>query len=121
VLFVGRLSRQKGLHLLLRAWQHAPLSGSRLILVGGTSTVAPMGLAEVDSAVIVRPWTADIVSYYRAVDAFVLPSLVEGMSNALLEAMACGLACVATRVGAAEDMIDSGRTGLLIDPGMFAT
>ena len=42
------------------------------------------------------------------------------MSNALLEAMSCGLAIVATRVGAAESMIESGRSGLLIPPSDVA-
>jgi len=54
---------------------------------------------------------------YRAADIFVQPSHVEGMSNALLEAMACGLPAVATTVGAAPQMVDDGVDGLLVPPG----
>ncbi|GAC1513647.1 MAG: hypothetical protein NVS2B16_19000 [Chloroflexota bacterium] len=94
----------------------ADFPNSRLVIVGGTKTVEPFDVGLGDSNVLVRPWSPAIELYYRAADIFVLPSLVEGMSNALLEAMACGLACVATRVGAAESMINHGRTGLLVGP-----
>jgi glycosyltransferase involved in cell wall biosynthesis len=48
---------------------------------------------------------------------FVQPSLVEGMSNVILEAMSAGLPVIATRVGAASDIINDGMSGLLVDSG----
>jgi len=48
---------------------------------------------------------------------FVQPSLAEGMSNVLLEDMACGLSVIATRTGAATDIIRDGVNGLLVDAG----
>lgn len=57
-----------------------------------------------------------VLNYLSLADAFVLPSLSEGCSNALLEAMFAKRACIATRVGAAEDIITDGRDGLLIEP-----
>ena len=56
-----------------------------------------------------RPW-------FAASDVFVLPSLAEGLSNALLEAMAMGLRCVATEVGAAPDLLGDGL-GRLVPVG----
>jgi glycosyltransferase involved in cell wall biosynthesis len=47
----------------------------------------------------------------------VLPSLAEGISNTILEAMATGLPVLATRVGANAELVEAGRTGLVVPPG----
>jgi sugar transferase (PEP-CTERM/EpsH1 system associated) len=57
---------------------------------------------------------SDIPDVLNALDIFVLPSLSEGMPNAVLEAMACGLPIVATRVGGIPELIEDGNTGLLV-------
>lgn len=61
--------------------------------------------------------THDVVSELQRGQVFVLPSRWEGMPNALLEAMACGLPCVATRVSGNEDLLTSGNCGLLVPVG----
>jgi glycosyltransferase involved in cell wall biosynthesis len=62
--------------------------------------------------------THDVHNYFRAADVFALPSRREGLPVALLEAMACGLPCVASRLpGSTEGIVDDGRTGLLVPPG----
>jgi len=53
----------------------------------------------------------------NALDIFVLPSLMEGMSNTILEAMSCGLPVAATRVGGNLELVQEGRTGVLFAPG----
>jgi glycosyltransferase involved in cell wall biosynthesis len=58
----------------------------------------------------------DPVEILRAADAFVLPSVAEGMSNSLLEAMATGLPCLASRIGGNIDLLEEDRTGLLLPP-----
>lgn len=66
----------------------------------------------------------DIENLLPMLDAFVLCSSTEGMSNAVLEAMACGLPAIATAVGGNPELIDSGRTGLLVpscEPARLAT
>lgn len=117
VLYAGRFARHKGVPDLLDAWAMTPqLEDAVLVLVRGIPAAEdPIGAVEVGERVIVRDWTDDIRDYYRAADIFVLPSHGEGMSNALLEAMACGLAIVATRVGAAPEMIRNNIDGLLVE------
>ena len=57
---------------------------------------------------------ADIAEILRGLDCFVLPSLAEGISNTVLEAMACGIPVVATRVGGTPELVDDGITGRLV-------
>jgi glycosyltransferase involved in cell wall biosynthesis len=117
VLFVGRLAQHKGIRDLLTAWsllgEPAPAT---LAMVGSAATMDPISIPETDG-VVVRPWTTNVSAYYQAADIFVLPSHVEGMSNAMLEAMACGLPVICTRVGAAESIIQQGQNGLLVPVG----
>lgn len=65
----------------------------------------------------------DVAQLLRGFDAFVLPSLAEGISNTILEAMATGLPVVATNVGGNPDLLRNGETGLLVprsDPDALA-
>jgi glycosyltransferase involved in cell wall biosynthesis len=59
----------------------------------------------------------EAIELYRAADVFALPSLAEGLPVVLMEAMACGVATVSTRIDAVPELIDDGATGLLVDPG----
>jgi glycosyltransferase involved in cell wall biosynthesis len=60
---------------------------------------------------------ARVINWLRTLDAFALPSLSEGCPNILMEAMACGLPCVATRVGACPELMEDGVSGRLVPPG----
>jgi glycosyltransferase involved in cell wall biosynthesis len=114
LLYAGRFSREKGLNVLYSVWPKVARAGSTLLLLGRHA--ASPALPELPD-MLMRDWTENVRDYYRAADVFVLPSLMEGMSNALLEAMASGLPVIATRVGAAEEVIKDGVTGLLVEPG----
>jgi len=59
----------------------------------------------------------NVTEALQAMDVFVLPSLAEGMSNTLLEAMAAGLPVIATRVGGNPELVEDGRSGWLFQPG----
>ena len=116
VLFVGRISAQKGVPDLLSFWQREQPEAT-LVLVGSRRTVAALGELPEVAGVIHHDFTANILDYYHAVDIFTLPSYAEGMSNALLEAMACGLPSVVSRIGAASEMLTDGESGILYPRG----
>jgi glycosyltransferase involved in cell wall biosynthesis len=119
VMFTGRLHPQKNLPLLLQAWSEVARSSSaNLILVGPGSDRQPLselagslGIADRVQFVGAVDEPAD---YLRAADLFVLPSLAEGMSNSLLEAMATALPCVVSGIGGNTDLIGDGQTGRLV-------
>lgn len=124
ILFVGRLSRQKDLGVLLQAAarirQH---QGIELLLAGdGPEREELAKLAEaLGLAAQVRflGWTprAELPALYRSADLFALPSRDEGMPNALLEAMASGLPVVATCIAGSEELVEEGRNGYLVPVG----
>lgn len=122
VLCVGRLARVKGQDVLLSAL--ARLEAMRppplLVLVGGgpeqTNLEAQATALGIGQRVRFVGAVDDVRPYLRAADCFVLPSRSEGMPLALIEAMAIGLPCVATRVGGSRDLISPGETGLLVEP-----
>jgi glycosyltransferase involved in cell wall biosynthesis len=131
VIFVGFFSKDKRPDLLYDAWS-AVAAGvpSGVVFVGATHS--PYLEVDPSLAVMIRQRAsldgfADCVffvesshaieKYFRAADMFVLPSIREGLSLALLEAMACGLPCVASRlIGSTDVVIDHGTNGLLVTP-----
>jgi glycosyltransferase involved in cell wall biosynthesis len=122
VVFTGRLHPQKNLDLLLDAWPRvAGRTRANLILVGPgpererlAGRARDLGVA--DRIQFTGP-VDDPSDYLRAADVFVLPSVAEGMSNSLLEAMATALPCVASGIGGNTDLLGDGRAGLLVPTG----
>jgi len=118
--FVGRLSRQKGLGSLLEAVgrMQAPI---RLLIAGkGPEEKRLKNLSrklKLENRVVFLGAIGNVKSVYAASDIFVLPSLYEGLSNALLEAMAMGLPCIATDVSGSNELIEHGKSGLIVAPG----
>jgi glycosyltransferase involved in cell wall biosynthesis len=123
LVFVGRLDPQKGLHALIAAMQSPAVeaSGAHLLLLGDGPQRAELEQAVrrggMSEHVLFRGLVADVAPYLRACDIFVFPSLGEGMPNALLEAMASGLPCVASAIGGCRDVITDGQTGVLVPAG----
>ena len=72
------------------------------------------------SSVIFAGETDNVDEYLRASDVFVFPTENEAFGVSLVEAMACGLPSVATRVGGISDFVAAGKNGLLVDAGNFA-
>jgi glycosyltransferase involved in cell wall biosynthesis len=119
-LYVGRLSWEKRLDWFLENWR-SQVGDKKSFLVfvgeGPEKDKLEMLAAKSGAPVFVMPPRADIEKAYAAADVFVLPSVSEGLSNALLEAMACGLAVLASRVGGTPDVVTEGAEGLLFASG----
>lgn len=122
VLYVGRLSPQKNLHALIAA--AAKLRGRREISLrfAGEGALREELAREATRAGVPLELIGVVdhgrlPAVYGAADVFVLPSLVEGHPKVLLEAMACGLPCVASNVAGNREVVADGRTGMLVDPG----
>lgn len=116
ILYTGRFAEYKGLADLLRAWEDvAPASEALLVLVGARGREdRPLSVQVAGPRVLSRPWTSDVRPYLQSADLFVYPPHQDGMSNALLEAMACGVAPVATRIPAVDGLLEHERNALLI-------
>lgn len=134
VITTARLSQEKGVDVLLKAWAEVVQEEKslRLLIVGngslefGLRTLCrSLGIAgSVDFVGAVQ----DVSHYLIGSDLFVLPSRSEGMSNALLEAMSYGIPCIATNVGGNAETLEGeereipkgqyviGKNGLLINP-----
>lgn len=125
VLFVGRLSTQKGPGYLVDAVAraHARLRGrARVVVVGDgeerEALEARVRAEQLDDVISFRGWLSreDLARCYREASVFVLPSLDEGRSQAVLEAMACGLAVVATTIDGNAGLVEPGVNGLVVPP-----
>lgn len=118
---VARLEPQKGHEILLRALARIEDMAWELVMVGeGSLKDYLMDLARVlniRERVNYLGAQQDIPAILRDTDIFVLPSLWEGLGVVILEAGACGVPVVASRVGGIPEMIIDKETGLLVPPG----
>lgn len=121
--YLGRIATEKNVEALLKAWKHANLPhDAKLLMVGDgplKSSLTPFYNQE--DGIIWLGFIADEqkrIEILRGVDAFILPSLVEGLSLSLLEAMACGVACLATDAGADGEVLEEGAGIVLNTQGV---
>ena len=125
-IFVGRITRQKGLAHLLRAWQNVPAEYG-LVLAAGSPDEETIGnevkglieeLQKTRSNVI---WIPEMLPHEKlcalltSADLFICPSIYEPLGIVNLEAMACETAVLATRVGGIPEVVADGSTGKLVD------
>jgi glycosyltransferase involved in cell wall biosynthesis len=128
LLFVGRISEGKGLHILLKSLQHLK-DPIRLIVIGppdwdvnyyqnilkmienenrkGKHEIKYLGVKE----------QIELVEWYQKASLFVLPSFIEGFPVTLLEALSCETPVIATPVGGIPEIIKNHKTGILIPTG----
>jgi glycosyltransferase involved in cell wall biosynthesis len=123
VAFVGRLTHAKGVDTLLDAWRRveaADAPGRCWLFLAGDgdegATYRQRATAELRRATFLGR-VKDIRPVLRATDILVLPSRSEGLSNAVLEAMAMGVPVLATHIGGLDEQVVDGVTGVLVAPG----
>lgn len=117
--YQGRLAIEKNVESMLKGWKLANMGpDNKLLIVGsGPLETALKTAYGKDDSVIWLGFVADEhrrIEILRGADAFILPSLIEGLSLSLLEAMACGAACIATDAGADGEVLEDGA-GIVID------
>lgn len=118
VLYVGRFAQYKGVGDLMLAWTEVASHADAYLVLVGVRGREDRPLAEpIDGPrVVTRPWSASIVEYLQAADVFAYPPHQDGMSNALLEAMACRLPPVATDIPAVAGLLEHQYNALLVPP-----
>ncbi|MEA2063658.1 MAG: glycosyltransferase family 4 protein [Gemmatimonadota bacterium] len=135
VLFVGHFSQDKRPALLAWAWRELQAGEVGLVMVGATDPEAyevdrkvvdevkrvAARAGENPGSLVLVERTGNIEEFFRACDIFALPSVREGLPNALLEAMACGLACVATRLPGVTDHLIWPDAGVLVEPDQVSS
>ncbi len=124
--FFGELREKKGLKSLLRAYARVNKKLSTALLIVGEARAGEdkqafdeFRASHPELKIIVTGYISpnDLPAYYSLIDVFVHPSLRDGMPNAVLEAMACGKAVVATPVGGIEEAVKDGETGSIVPVG----
>lgn len=110
-LYMGRLSTEKNVEALLKAWRLVRPDGCVLVIVGDGPLLGSLQAGREEPDVIWWGYESRLevrVALQQIAEVFLLPSLVEGLSLALLEAMASGTACVATDAGADGEVLEGG-------------
>lgn len=124
--YVGRLSREKGVLELVEAWKQVQPANAVLLLAGpdmpgspwdaGPGARAFVDANNLTSSVRFLGPTEDVSSVLQLADVAALPSHFEALGLAAIEALACGLPVVASRVGGIPDFVTEGLNGLLVPP-----
>lgn len=121
--YQGRLATEKNVEALLRAWKQSDMGEECKLLIVGDGPLKP-SLEPIYGPEYNIIWLGTVadeqerIEILRGADVFVLPSLVEGLSLSLLEAMACGVACIATDAGADGEVLEGGAGALMNTQGV---
>ena len=119
---IGRLSKEKGVHYLLKAGSEiiAKYPDVKILIIGEgperQNLEALAKLLHISKNVIFCGFQKNVAEFYPLIDIVVLPSVTEGLPIVLLEALTYSKPIVATRVGGIPEVITDGKTGILVDP-----
>jgi glycosyltransferase involved in cell wall biosynthesis len=117
---IGNSPLRKGYLYLLRAWKKLALPDAQLLIrcAGGFDDYPALRqlLRELPNVKLV-PYISDLSSFYRGLDAFVLPSVDDGFGMALFEALSSGVPVIATRACGATELLKDGLDSIIVPPG----
>jgi glycosyltransferase involved in cell wall biosynthesis len=121
-LFVGRVSQEKGAHTLLKAWRQLPPTFPLRVVGDGPlseqlkSEAASNNLSNV--TFMGRLPRKQVIEAMKDARFVIFPSeLYENLPLTIIEAFACGVPVIASRLGAMQEIVEDGRTGILVQPG----
>jgi glycosyltransferase involved in cell wall biosynthesis len=121
--YLGRIAPEKNVESLLKAWRHCEMGNECQLLIVGDGPLKPSLQMNYGKEYGIN-WLGFIademtrINILQAADVFILPSLVEGLSLSLLEAMSCGAACLATDAGADGEVLERGAGAILGTQGV---
>ncbi|MDO8734644.1 MAG: glycosyltransferase family 4 protein [Elusimicrobiota bacterium] len=112
-IYTGRLEKGKGIEFLIKQW--SAVKNVDLLILGSGSLESELKKPDIENNIHFLGFKDNIKEYLQASDIFILPSFGEGLSNALLEAMSCGLVVIANKIPANEEVITNNINGIIID------
>ncbi len=123
--YQGRIATEKNIEALLKAWKRCNMNQDSCLMIVGDGPLAAslQTVYNSDDGIFWLGFIGDEdqrIDILRGADVFILPSLVEGLSLSLLEAMACGLASIATDAGADGEVLEEGAGIVLKTQGVTA-
>jgi len=118
IIFAGRLSKEKGIEILLETATHLPDNYHLLIAGSGPLEEKVRNLADKKTNVHYLGYQSkqNLLSLIRGSDLLIQPSLEEGISSTLLEAMACGTCILASNIEGISEIVENNKNGLLVEP-----
>lgn len=124
VLWVGRMSAEKTPLGIIEAWKGLDSStrdGAMLVLIGDGPQMEEVTMRatdpEIAHSIRLTGQESDVARWYRAADIYVISSVVEGLSNTMIEALASGLPVISTRVSGSSALLGPPPAGLIVDIG----
>ena len=118
IIFAGRLSKEKGIEILLETATHLPDNYHLLIAGSGPLEEKVRNLADKKTNVHYLGYQSkqNLLSLIQGSDLLIQPSLEEGISSTLLEAMACGTCILASNIEGISELVENNKSGLLVEP-----
>ena len=119
--YLGRISKEKNVRTLVEAFERVRQKFNCTLLIVGSGTKEELSHVKNMPGVIMAGFQNNVVPYLQAMDIFVMPSLTETTSLATLEAMACGVPVISTRVGFLKQYVRKDYNGLMFPRGNTGT